>query len=357
MSDVERSGNFGTLDLVRALEWVEGNIAVFGGDPAKVTIFGESAGGTNVVSLLLSPSAVGLFHRAIVQSGGLRMSDPVSAEAFADEPTPETANSASEAVARILVASKVATDRADAKAKLGSIPRSEMVKRLRDLSAHDLLAAYVPQPGIGMIRMPVVFRDDTRSMNIFNRSYRFYEWNGLMTRAFGDETRFGVNDTSQEIRRLLRGWYDRFALYGARDYVADGTVVQVTGVLGTEGLERVIRYGDIIGTGSFDLRPLGMNGRATGGFTAATGLSSIPLLVRVCGRVTANGPDWFTLDDGSGRTDREGNKGIRVSVTGMTPPSLLVFVRVTGVNSFESSGIRTYPLIRARGPEDVQTGS
>jgi hypothetical protein len=73
----------------------------------------------------------------------------------------------------------------------------------------------------------VIFRDDTTSMNIFGRSYRFYEWNGLMTRAFGDETRFGVNNTRREIRRLLGGAYGRFALYGARNYVPDGTVVQV----------------------------------------------------------------------------------------------------------------------------------
>jgi para-nitrobenzyl esterase len=160
-SDAERSGNFGTLDLVRALEWIEGNIAVFGGDPAKVTIFGESAGGTNVASLLLSPSAVGLFHRAIIQSGGLHMSDPVSAEAFADAPTAETANSSSEAVARMLISAKVATDRGDAKAKVGGMPRAEMTKRLRALSARDVLTAYVPEPGIGMIRIPTVFRDDT----------------------------------------------------------------------------------------------------------------------------------------------------------------------------------------------------
>ena len=50
--DVERSGNFGTLDLVRALEWVQSHIAGFGGDPARVTMFGESAGATNVMTLL-----------------------------------------------------------------------------------------------------------------------------------------------------------------------------------------------------------------------------------------------------------------------------------------------------------------
>jgi para-nitrobenzyl esterase len=51
----ERSGNFTTLDLVRVLEWVRENAAAFGGDPDNVTIFGESAGGTNVVTLLVSP--------------------------------------------------------------------------------------------------------------------------------------------------------------------------------------------------------------------------------------------------------------------------------------------------------------
>jgi para-nitrobenzyl esterase len=64
----DRSGNFGTLDLVAALQGVQRNIAAFGGDPGNVTVFGESAGGINVMSLLLCPQARGLFHRAIAQS-------------------------------------------------------------------------------------------------------------------------------------------------------------------------------------------------------------------------------------------------------------------------------------------------
>ena len=74
----------------------------------------------------------------------------------------------------------------------------------------------------------VVFRDNTRSMNIFSRRYRFYEWNGLMLRAFGEQTRFGVNDAGPEIQRLLTGQYRRFAVYGARAYVADDSVLRVT---------------------------------------------------------------------------------------------------------------------------------
>ncbi len=64
-----RSGNAGTLDMVAALEWVRDNIERFGGDPGNVTIFGESGGGGKVCTLLAMPSARGLFHRAIVQSG------------------------------------------------------------------------------------------------------------------------------------------------------------------------------------------------------------------------------------------------------------------------------------------------
>lgn len=66
---LDAAANFGTLDLIAALQWVQGNIEVFGGDPAMVTVFGESAGGHNVATLIASPLAKGLFHRAIIQSG------------------------------------------------------------------------------------------------------------------------------------------------------------------------------------------------------------------------------------------------------------------------------------------------
>lgn len=68
-SEFAESGNAGVLDLVAALRWINATIAEFGGDPANVTIFGQSGGGAKVSTLMAMPQARGLFHRAIVQSG------------------------------------------------------------------------------------------------------------------------------------------------------------------------------------------------------------------------------------------------------------------------------------------------
>ena len=70
------SRNLGNQDMVAVLEWVRDNIRYFGGDPNNVTIFGESGGGGKVCQLLGMPAAKGLFHKAIVQSGGFQAIDP-----------------------------------------------------------------------------------------------------------------------------------------------------------------------------------------------------------------------------------------------------------------------------------------
>jgi para-nitrobenzyl esterase len=62
--------SYGLMDQIAALKWVKRNIAAFGGDPGNVTLFGESAGGVDVLQLMATPSARGLFQKAIVQSGG-----------------------------------------------------------------------------------------------------------------------------------------------------------------------------------------------------------------------------------------------------------------------------------------------
>ena len=65
----EPYGNYGLMDAVAALEWVQRNIAAFGGDPDNVMIFGESAGAGMTNHLMVMPSSKGLFHRAVLQSG------------------------------------------------------------------------------------------------------------------------------------------------------------------------------------------------------------------------------------------------------------------------------------------------
>jgi len=78
--DFALSGSVGILDIVAALEWVRENIGHFGGDPNLVTIFGQSGGGRKVATLMSMPSAKGLYHRAIIESGAvLRLTTPEDA--------------------------------------------------------------------------------------------------------------------------------------------------------------------------------------------------------------------------------------------------------------------------------------
>jgi para-nitrobenzyl esterase len=79
------SGNYMFLDMIAALKWVQRNISAFGGDPANVTIFGESGGGAKVIGLLASPLAKGLFHRTIAESGSPEGKPLAELEAMGDK--------------------------------------------------------------------------------------------------------------------------------------------------------------------------------------------------------------------------------------------------------------------------------
>jgi para-nitrobenzyl esterase len=154
---VESSGNFGTLDIIRSLEWVRDNISAFGGDPSRVTIFGESAGARNVVSLLVSPLARGLFHRAISQSGSTRLQWADGGERFREKGG--HANSSNEALLRLLVADGKTTDRGGARTALKKMEPAAVAAYLRKKSVVELLDVYRKNRHGGLPRVPNVFAD------------------------------------------------------------------------------------------------------------------------------------------------------------------------------------------------------
>ena len=157
----DASGNFGTLDLVRALEWVRDNAAAFGGDPDNVTIFGESAGGFDVYTLLLSPNAKGLFHRAIAESGLLAHFSLEQAEHWNDDAVPGHLNSSREVLARLMITDGKAKDRAAAKTLLDAMPADQISAYLRAKPPVELIKAYAGGRGLGMLDAPLLFGDGT----------------------------------------------------------------------------------------------------------------------------------------------------------------------------------------------------
>ena len=124
------SGNAGMLDLVQGLQWVHDNIAIFGGDPGKVMIFGESGGGAKVCSLLTMPAAKGLFHRAAIQSGASLRATPREA---ADKTT------------RAFMAELgISPDRVD---ELQSVPASRLLSAMADMSKRQAAGPAGGPPG------------------------------------------------------------------------------------------------------------------------------------------------------------------------------------------------------------------
>ncbi|MBN2050686.1 MAG: carboxylesterase family protein [Spirochaetales bacterium] len=143
----DSSGNYGLLDILRCLEWIQENIAAFGGDPGNVTLAGQSAGGMNVLALLLSERASGLFHRAVCQSGALMTSTPE-----------EGYQRGIEVFHALLVAEGAAKTEEEAARLSSQMTPAERAQYLRAKKPEELLSLYQVVPS-GLTDFPFHFTD------------------------------------------------------------------------------------------------------------------------------------------------------------------------------------------------------
>lgn len=157
------SGNYGTLDVIRGLEWVRDNIQAFGGNPDNVTLFGESAGGFDTLAMMASPLAKGLFHRAIVQSGGFDTIAMAKGRERAENGGHPF--SSAEIVNQLLVADGTVSDASAAQAYAKDMSRTRLRQYLYGKTPDDFYALF-KDFSFGMVDLPNHFRDGTVLPNL-----------------------------------------------------------------------------------------------------------------------------------------------------------------------------------------------
>ena len=227
---LDASGNFANLDMIAALTWVRDNISNFGGDPDNVTIFGESAGGLNVYTLMASPLAQGLFHRAIAQSGLTSTTPLWRAENFKDDPRPGQALSSKEWLAMQLHQAGRAGDREAARTMLSSMSAQDIRDFMHSRTPEQLLEGV--SGGAGMYRAPQSFRDGTvlpkETVYELFADPRNYNSVPLMTGTNRDEAKLFLAQNPQFVERRFgflprikdADAYDRAAAYFSDNWKA-----------------------------------------------------------------------------------------------------------------------------------------
>ena len=230
-TDEDKSGNYGTLDHIKALTWVKNNIAVFGGDPNKVIIGGQSAGAHNTMNLIVSPKGAGLFRGAMVQSAAM---DPYTVTA-ADTMTNTTING-------LLIRDGLATDVASANTYRASMTNAQIETFLRSKTAEQIMKSRRDGTGaVGSGTMPthsairdgVVIRDNTWTGAIAAGTYNKvpvvigsteYEWKDFMP-VYGAAVKLYSGGT---VPSSSYSWLDLFKVIGV------GGTLALTDVLPTQ---------------------------------------------------------------------------------------------------------------------------
>ena len=134
-TQLDKTSNFGTLDIIAALKWVQDNISLFNGDKENITIFGESAGGHNVLSLIGSKKAKGLFHKAISMSG-------YTTSITIDDAYRQQTRSSTSDFSSWEVVNKIIVDQ-DISRKQDEMSNEEIRNTLKGLSTYDFFKHYV----------------------------------------------------------------------------------------------------------------------------------------------------------------------------------------------------------------------
>jgi para-nitrobenzyl esterase len=159
MAGGPKTGQLALLDAIAALRWVRANAAAFGGDPANVTIAGESAGGQNVYALVLARAAAGLFGKAIAESGGFWNMSQAQAVNYHDAAEPGTPASAREIVSRWLIADGKAKDDAAARVIQSTWPAARLRAWLHGLPLQAIFDPYLHLAHVDYDMPMVVYGD------------------------------------------------------------------------------------------------------------------------------------------------------------------------------------------------------